>query len=175
MNCRPGPEPGDRRRRRQKHGRLIASRSVQETAMHEVIWDIETFSQINLKEHGAYIYATHSSTGVHFMCYAIDDGEVQVWRPGDPPPESFVNPTEYKFVSDNWTFDNAILQHKLIPQYGFVPIPIEHQDCAQRLALANAYPAELGLRCEALGLPYRKDPEARPARLPLPRPQPEKH
>jgi hypothetical protein len=31
------------------------------------------------------------------------------------------------------------------------------------LALANAFPAELGLRCEALGLPYKKDPEARKA------------
>jgi DNA polymerase len=142
--------------------------------MHEVVWDVETFSQINLKEHGAYIYATHPSTGVHFMCYAIDDGEVQVWRPGEPPPEPFINPTEYKFVSDNWTFENAILEHILIPRHGFVPISIENQDCAQRLALANAYPAELGLRCEALGLPYRKDPEARRAMLRLSRPQTEK-
>src|SRR5262245_26190284 len=91
--------------------------------------------------------------------------------PGDPPPEPFINPTAYKFVADNWTFENVILRLKLIPQYGFVPIPIENQDCAQRLALANAYPAELGLRCEALGLPYRKDPEARKAMLRLSRPQ----
>jgi DNA polymerase len=139
--------------------------------MQTVIWDIETFSQINLKECGVYIYAAHASTGAHFICFVVDDGEVQVWRPGDPPPEPFVNPTEYKFVSDNWTFENAILQHKLIPDHGFIPIPIENQDCAQRLALANAYPAELGLRCEALGLPYRKDPEARRAMLRLSRPQ----
>jgi DNA polymerase len=139
--------------------------------MREVTWDIETFSQINLKEHGAYIYAAHASTSVHFMCYAVDDGEVQVWKPGDLPPEPFVNPTAYKFVSDNWTFENAILRHILIPQHGFVPIPIAHQDCAQRLAAANAYPFELGLRCEALGLPYRKDPEARRAMLRLSRPQ----
>jgi hypothetical protein len=46
-----------------------------------------------------------------------------------------------------------------------------NQDCAQRRALANAYPAELGLRCEALGLPYRKDPEARKAMIRLSRPQ----
>jgi DNA polymerase len=139
--------------------------------MREVIWDVETFSQINLKEHGAYIYAAHVSTGVHFMCYAVDDGEVQVWKLGDPVPEPFANPAAYKFVSDNWTFENAILQHKLIPHHGFVPLPIENQDCAQRLALANAYPAELGLRCEALGLLYRKDPEARRAMLRLSRPQ----
>src|SRR5262249_51045939 len=56
-------------------------------------------------------------------------------------------------------------------RYGFPPLPLENQDCAQRLALANAYPDELGLRCEALGLPYRKDPEARKAMLRLSRPQ----
>jgi DNA polymerase len=43
-----------------------------------------------------------------------------------------------------------------------------------RRALANAYPAELGLCCEALDLPYRKDPEARKAMLRLSRPQPAK-
>ena len=86
-------------------------------------------------------------------------------------PQPFANPTEHTFVTDNWDFERLILTHILIPRYGFVPIPIENQDCAQRRALANAYPAELGLRCEALGLPYRKDPTARQAMLRLSRPQ----
>src|SRR5262245_66663335 len=106
------------------------------------------------------------------MCFACDDGEIQeVWSPGDPVPEPFANPTRYLFISDNWEFERAIHANILIPRYGFPPIPIENQDCAQRRALANAFPAELGLRCEALGLPYRKDPEARKAMLRLARPQ----
>jgi len=52
--------------------------------MPAIDWDIETYSEISLKEHGADVYAAHKSTGVHFLCYAIDDGEVQTWRPGDP-------------------------------------------------------------------------------------------
>ena len=40
--------------------------------------DIETFSLLNLKERGAYVYATDPSTDLHFFCYAIDDGAVQV-------------------------------------------------------------------------------------------------
>jgi DNA polymerase bacteriophage-type len=139
--------------------------------MARIIWDIETFSDISLKDHGAHIYAAHPSTGVHFVCYAIDANDVQTWRPGDPVPAPFTNPAEYKFVSHNWTFENAILQHVLVPRFGFVPISWEHQDCAMRLALASSYPAELGLCCEALGLPYRKDPEARKAMLRLSRPQ----
>src|SRR5262245_2498479 len=136
-----------------------------------VCWDVETHSHCNLKEYGAHIYAADKSTGVYFFCFACDDGEVQVWKPCDPVPPPFANPTEHTFVADNWDFERLILTHILIPRYGFVPIPIENQDCAQRRALANAYPAELGLRCEALGLPYRKDPEARQAMLRLSRPQ----
>jgi hypothetical protein len=138
--------------------------------MPTLYWDCETYSQINLKEHGTHNYAAHPSTGIHFVCYAIDAGAVETWKPGDTVPPPFANPTGYKFVADNWTFENAILHHILIPRHGFVPIRIEHQDCAERLALANAFPAELGLRCAALGLPYHKDPEARRAMLRLSRP-----
>jgi DNA polymerase len=124
-----------------------------------------------LKERGAHIYATDPSTGIHFLCYAVDDGEVQTWRPGDPVLVQFANPPRYFFVSDNWTFERDIHAEILVKRYGFPPIPLKNQDCAQRRALAFAYPPELGLRCEALGLPYRKDPEARKAMLRLSRPQ----
>jgi DNA polymerase len=137
-----------------------------------IYWDCETFSDLSLKEYGAYVYAGHKSTGIHFFCYAVDDSDdVEVWKPGDAVPEPFANPLSYFFVSDNWEFERAIHARILVELYGFFPIPLENQDCAQRLALANAYPAELGLRCEALGLPYRKDPEARKAMLRLSRPQ----
>jgi DNA polymerase len=136
-----------------------------------VYWDIETYSQISLPERGAYIYAADPSTGVFFLCYAIDDGEIQVWKPGDPIATPFADPAGYTFIADNFEFERCIHTHILIPRFGFAPIPIESQDCAQRLALASAFPAELGLRCEALGLPYRKDPEARKAMHRLSRPQ----
>src|SRR6516162_7918112 len=136
-----------------------------------IYWDVETFSQISLKEHGAHVLAADSTTGIHFFCWAMDDGEVQTWRPDDPAPAPFTNPTRYTWVSDNWEFDRAIHAHILVKRYGFPPIPIANQDCAQRRALAHAFPAELGLRCEALGLPYKKDPAARQAMLRLSRPQ----
>ena len=136
-----------------------------------VYWDIETYSQVSLKERGAHIYAADPSTGIHFLCYAIDDGPVETWRPGDPVPVPFANPPRYFFVSDNWTFERDIHGEILVKHYGFPPIPDRRQDCAQRRALAFAYPPELGARCEALGLPYRKDPEARKAMLRLSRPQ----
>ena len=137
-----------------------------------VYWDLETLSQCNLKDCGGPVYASDSTTGIHFFCFVVGDSdEVQVWRPGDPIPEPFANPAGYKFISDQWDFERAIHTHILVKRYGFPPLPLENQDCAQRLALANAYPAELGLRCEALGLPYRKDEAARRAMHRLSRPQ----
>src|SRR5215813_13328087 len=139
--------------------------------MLPVFGDIETYSQCSLKEHGAHIYAADPSTDVYFLCFAIGDGDIQAWMRGDPVPEPYANFTSYgPFVWDGWPFDPLIYANILVKRYGFPPIPLENQDCAQRLALANAFPAELGLRCEALGLPYKKDPEARKAMLRLSRP-----
>jgi DNA polymerase len=135
-----------------------------------VYWDVETFSQCDLSACGAFIYASDESTGIHFVCFAVDDSPVETWRPGDPVPAPFADPTGYKFVSDNWEFERNIHAQILVKRHEFASIPIEQQDCAQRLALANAFPAELGLRCTALGLPYKKDPEARKAMLRLCRP-----
>src|SRR5262245_538997 len=99
-----------------------------------VFWDVETYSHRDLKETGAFNYAADPTTGLHFFCYAVDDGDVQTWRPGDPVPAPFADPAGYIFVSDNWTFERLILTHVLIPRHGFTPIPLEQQDCAQRRA-----------------------------------------
>jgi DNA polymerase len=137
--------------------------------MATVYGDIETCSHCNLKNCGAHIYAADPTTDVIYLCFAIDSGPVETWQSGMPVPAPFAAPAEHKFVFDNWTFEQLIFEHVLIPRHGFVPIPIENMDCAQRLALANAFPAELGKRCEALGLPYRKDMAARRAMLRLSR------
>ena len=79
--------------------------------------------------------------------------------------------SDWRLIAHNWTFEHAILEHVLIPRYGFRPIPLEIQHCSPTLALANAYPAELGLLAQALGLPYRKDPAARRAMLAVSRPK----
>jgi Toprim domain/CHC2 zinc finger len=143
--------------------------------MHTLIWDVETKSAISLHDCGSYIYAIDPSTAPLCMAFAIDDGDVQLWRSTEPPPAVFLeisaNPNGWLLASHNWSFENAILEHCLVPRHGFAPIPLEIQTCTQRLACANAYPAELGLLAEALGLPYRKDPAAKRALLQVSRPK----
>ena len=57
---------------------------------HILFRDIETRSKVSLKKVGAHKYAADPSTEVLCVAYAVDDGPVQLWRPGDPvPPEFF--------------------------------------------------------------------------------------
>ena len=70
------------------------------------------------------------------------------------------HPDDWQLIAHNHEFERAIYELVLIPRFGFPPIPLTVQHCTQQLASRNAYPAELGLLSQALGLPYRKDREA---------------
>jgi hypothetical protein len=143
--------------------------------MRTITWDIETRSAANLRECGAYIYAIDASTQILCLVFAIDDAEPELWLPTEPTPAVFheiaSSPTEWQLVAHNYEFERAVLDNILIPRHGFQPIPLASHYCTQRLALANAYPAELDLLAQALGLPYRKDPAARRAMLAVSRPK----
>jgi DNA polymerase len=139
------------------------------------VYDNETRSIINLTLCGAWKYAAHPSTSVMCLYIAVDDGEPERWLPGDPTPTDFIaaaqHPDDWKLVAHNHEFERAIYELILMPRFGFPPIPLSVQHCTQQLASRNAYPAELGLLSQALGLPYRKDREAAKALRELSRPR----
>jgi DNA polymerase bacteriophage-type len=138
-------------------------------------WDLETKSVANLRDVGAHTYAADPSTEVLCLAYAVDGDEPMLWLPGEPVPPVFLEIAtglvDVELVAHNWTFENCIFGNILVPRHGFLPIALDVQHCSQRLAMANAYPAELGLLAEALGLPYSKDPAARRAMLAVSRPK----
>jgi DNA polymerase len=138
-------------------------------------YDIETRSTVNLTLSGAWKYAAHSTTSVLCMYVAIDDGEPERWLPGDPIPPAFgaaaEHPDDWKLIAHNHEFERAIYELILMPRFSFPPIPLTVQHCTQQLASRNAYPAELGLLSQALGLPYRKDREVTKAMRDLSRPR----
>jgi DNA polymerase len=115
--------------------------------MRTVVWDVETRSAVSLRECGTYIYAIDPTTQPLCLVFAVDDEEAQLWLPVDPIPLVFLeiaaNPKAWQLIAHNYEFERAILENILIPRHGFRPIPFEAQHCTQRLALANAYPAEL--------------------------------
>jgi DNA polymerase len=143
--------------------------------MPVLYWDLETRSTNNLRDCGAYVYSVDPTTAPICMYYAVDDDVPLLWLPADPVPTVFAEiaaePLSWQMVAHNYEFDRAILENVLVPRHGFPSVPHDVQHCSQRLALANAYPAELDLLAQALGLPYRKDPAARKAMLAVSRPR----
>ena len=142
-----------------KHQPLLDPATVAGTT-HSLHRDFETRSKADLKKVGAAVYAVDPSTEITWLAYAVDDGPVQQWRPGDPVPaawfEAAVNPS-WTAVAHNDAFESAIELHILHPRYGFPLIPPDRHRCTQAKSLALGLPAKLGLLADVLEQANRKD------------------
>ena len=99
-----------------------------------IIWlDFETRSECDLKTAGVYNYARHDTTEVLCMSYAIDDGEVKTWRPGELLPI-----LTGQIRAHNAAFERLIFWHVLGHQ-----IPLEQFYCTAAQARANCAPGSL--------------------------------
>ena len=109
------------------------------------------------------MYARDPSTEIICIAYAVDDGPVQTWFPGDPVPpvwfEAATNPN-WTAVAHNDAFETAIEEHILHPRHGFPIIPPERHRCTQAVALSLGLPAKLGLLADAMEFTHRKDEAA---------------
>jgi DNA polymerase len=113
-----------------------------------VIWlDFETRSECDLKTAGVYNYARHDTTEVLCMSYAVDDGPVQTWRPGQLMP---VLTTQIR--AHNAAFERLIFWHVLGHE-----IPIEQFYCTATQARANCAPGSLEDMARFAGTDMRKD------------------
>lgn len=104
--------------------------------------DFETASEANLKEVGLYNYATHPSTRVLLLAYAIDDSEVKQWEPhkGPMPPElidALVDPFTIK-QAYNCTFERLIYKYVL-----GIDIPVDEWRDVQVMARYYSLPGYL--------------------------------
>ena len=89
--------------------------------------DFETRSECDLKSAGVYNYARHPSTEVICMAYAIGDGPVQIWRPGQRLPVM-----TGQIRAHNAAFERLIFWHVLK-----IPIPLEQFYCTAAQARAK--------------------------------------
>ena len=122
-------------------------------------FDVETRSTIDLKRYGAYRYAADKSTEARCAAWALDDGPVQLWVTGQPPPEELVNHIRAggKILSHNAAFDRLIVEKILGPRHGW-PVPaIAQWRCSMAAALALALPASLEDGGKAMNLANLKD------------------
>jgi hypothetical protein len=128
--------------------------------VHVLPRDIETCSAINLAEVGAHRYATDKSTKIWCVGYAVDNGPVQIWTPGEPIPQPFfdaANNPDWTVVAHHDQFESAIERHVLAPHYGWPLVPIERHRCTMAAALAAALPGKLENVAAALELAHQKD------------------
>jgi DNA polymerase len=109
--------------------------------------DFETRSECDLKTAGVYNYARHHSTEVICMSYAINDGPVQTWRPGEPMP-----PIKSQIRAHNAAFERLIFWHVLK-----MDIPLEQFYCTAAQARANCAPGSLEDVGRFAGTEMRKD------------------
>jgi DNA polymerase bacteriophage-type len=129
-------------------------------AQHVLHRDLETRSRASLKRVGAQRYAAHPSTEVLCCAYAVDNDPVQLWRPGDPVPTEFVIAAQNRnwiVAAFNDSFEAAIENQILSPQYRWPIVPIEQHQCTQARCLAVGLPAQLSAVADALELSHRKD------------------
>jgi DNA polymerase len=124
---------------------------------HTLHRDYETRSCASLKACGAPRYAADPSTTVLCMAYAVDDGPVRTWLPGDSVPKEFVEAA----IDQNWIvaahgdhFETAIERHVLHP-LGWPLIPLERHRSTMSMSLALGLPARLAAVADALELARR--------------------
>jgi DNA polymerase len=123
-----------------------------------LIVDIESRSLRDLEEVGAARYAADPSTEVLCVAYALDDGPVKLWHPGDPVPPEFTQAST--FVAHHAFFERWVFKRILGPRYGFPDIPIEKWRCTMAMALAAALPGKLKTLANALDFKHRKGDDA---------------
>ena len=105
--------------------------------------DCETRSILDLTEVGAHKYAVHPTTDVWCFRFAVDDGPIQIWVPGDPVPREIVEAAR----NPNWlvsawndNFERQIELRIMGPRYGWPLVPIGRHRCSMAAALALALP-----------------------------------
>jgi DNA polymerase len=141
---------------------------------HVLHRDYETRGVLELPKVGAHRYAAHPLTSIRCAAYAVDDGPVKLWLPGDPVPQEFVEAacnSNWLLCAHNDAFEIAIEQLLLHPRHHWPLIPIERHRCTQAQALAHALPGKLELAAKVLDLLHQKDRESQRLMLMMSKPR----
>lgn len=120
--------------------------------------DFESASTVDLKKAGAFVYAAHPDTRILCLAYAIEDGPVVSWRPGDRDPIDLLNHIQKGGLVSGWNtggFEQIIWETFCASHWGVVP-----QSQWRCTMIKSAYwglPMKLRDAANALNLPARKD------------------
>jgi DNA polymerase len=116
--------------------------------------DFETRSTVDLKKHGAQIYAAHASTGITCMAYR-NGGTIDLWVPHTPLPQ-----IEGPIVAFNAAFERLIAKYVLKSDR-----PISDYRCTAAQARSAGCPGSLEDAAIFLNVPVKKDMEGNKAMM----------
>lgn len=111
--------------------------------------DIETYSELDLTEVGVNKYASHPSTEILILCYAVEDGPVHTVVPAEGeeiPPFLFNNDNSLVYSAFNAMFENTLISAKV------KNMDIAQWECTMALANLHGLPGSLDTLGEAIGL-----------------------
>jgi len=122
--------------------------------------DFETRSTVDLLATGVYPYAKHKHTDIWCFAWAIDDGDVQIWRNGDPFPNELRTHIENGVELRAWNaaFERIVWQY-IGPRHGFPEVKMDQWWCTAAEAAAMALPRSLDQAAKVLGVKHKKDKE----------------
>ncbi len=124
--------------------------------MLKIHFDFETRSACDLRKEALYRYASDPTTDVTMASYAIGDGPVQRWRPGDAYPfHSLSEP--FQILAWNAGFERAIWDYVCTNVYGWPALELERFVCVAATSRANALPGKLEHAARCLKLQQKKD------------------
>lgn len=135
--------------------------------------DFETRSTVDLRKTGTEVYAEHPTTWAWCLGWALDDGEPEIWQPGEPLPRELYQHILLgrKVVAHNAHFEMIIWDMLRRRGEDLPPLDPEQVDCTMARARALALPGSLEEAAQALRLPVQKDMEGRRLMLQMARPR----
>jgi len=116
--------------------------------MAKCSFDCETYSSVDLKASGVYPYAEHPDTEVLCACWALDDGPVQSWTWGSPPPQL---PAFDEVWAYNAQFDATLWYEVLHKRCGWAWPGWDRFRCSMVAAAYGNLPGKLDQVTRALG------------------------
>lgn len=143
--------------------------------MKHIFWhDYETTSVIDIRKTGSPIYAADKSTDALCMAYAYNDEAPQLWLPGMPVPDMFVQAIHegWEFHAWNAAFERYITRLVMARRYSWPLPPLDLYRCTMAKARYNNLPGKLEDCGERLKIPkeFRKDAEGHKIMLKVSKP-----
>ncbi len=139
--------------------------------------DFETRSELDVRKVGASKYASHPSTEIMSLAFALEDEPVELLTEENLSSSKLkgyvarANQGKIRFGAHNAGFEQAIWRYLMARIHGYDPIAPKHWYCTAAKAARAALPRALGACGEELELAVQKDKEGNKAMLSLSKPR----